>query len=152
MCGYRTPHLELPLIIVPFFFWYWILSRKDVDLRWFGDLHLTLEWLLRSWWWWTRSGEEYEVLLGIEFHLHPLQQQSSLHQEWTRSVPPYIAALQLSSLQNQTFAAAPPFDLYSPVVPVETAVFLFPTTTTIAEHDLAHAPRSPHSVLKTVSR
>ena len=42
MCGYCTPHLELPLIIVPFFFWYWLLSRKDADLRWFGDLHLTL--------------------------------------------------------------------------------------------------------------
>ena len=42
MCGYRTSHLELPLIIVPFFFRYWLLSRKDADLRCFGDLHLTL--------------------------------------------------------------------------------------------------------------
>ena len=42
MHGYRTPHLELPLIVVLLFFRHWLLPGEDADLRGFGDPHLTL--------------------------------------------------------------------------------------------------------------
>ena len=42
MCGHHTSHLELPLIVVPLFFWHWLLPREDADLWGFGDPHLTL--------------------------------------------------------------------------------------------------------------
>ena len=143
--GTPTDHSSPHLLVLAL-----VQKRCRFEVVWRSSSHS--EWILRSWWWWIQSCEEYALFLEMEFHLPPSQQQSSLHQEWTWSVPPYITALQLSSLQNQTFAAAPPFNLASPVVPVETAVFLLPTAATVAEHDLAHAPHSPHSVLKTVSR
>ena len=42
MCGHRTLHLKLPLIVVPLFFQHWLLPEEDADLWGFGDPHLTL--------------------------------------------------------------------------------------------------------------
>ena len=60
--GTPTDHSSLlPLVLAL------VWKRCRSEVVWRSSSHS--EWLLQSWWWWTQSGEEYEVLLGIEFHL-----------------------------------------------------------------------------------